>query len=150
MLCKKANFIFTLAIIVSSWIVQYTSTAFPADEHCGCCQQSDNVCWCFETSNDLGLYCDNSLICSGESQSYPYNLEVKYSYFRGSQTEKTGIISANIIISSPASQHYPEHTPDLQKPLLYTRYSQYRAPPKLFEKKLAKPFPKACFAHTHL
>jgi hypothetical protein len=126
---KKQPFIILLIIVILSWIA---TSGFASIMTNSCCKQSDGTssCPCKSNTKVKQIPCDNlieHIECSLSEPPAAYQTVYKQPIKNNS--ERSGIISVNVITLTPDHFNYLEHTSSLPCDLTYYGWSQDRSPP---------------------
>lgn len=126
---KKQPFIILLIIVILSWIA---TSSFASSMTNSCCKQSDGAsnCPCKSGTKMTQSPCENLieyLECSVSEPPAVY--QTVYKQLIKDNSERSGIISVNVITLTPDHFNYLEYTSSLPCDLIHYGWSQDRSPP---------------------
>ena len=126
---KKHPFIVLFVIVIFSWIA---TSSFASIMPNSCCKQANGTsdCPCKSNTKINQLSCENLIEYLGCSLSEPSAVyQTVFKQPIKNNSERSGIISVNVITLTPDRFNYLEYTSSLPSDLTYYGWSQDRSPP---------------------
>jgi hypothetical protein len=125
---KKQPFIILLIIVILSWIA---TSSFASIMTNSCCKQSDGAsnCPCKSNAKIKPVPCENLIEYLGTLSEPPAVCQTAYKQLIKHNSERSGIISVNLVTLTPDHFNYLEYTSSLPCDLIYYGWSQDRSPP---------------------